>query len=68
MKKRDIGQEILEGIKAIKKGKGKKLYKSTNSSLKEALEIKEDVSLSLLAEKRDKTFSRVKALRHEEVW
>lgn len=31
MKKREIGHEILEGIKAIKKGNDKKLFKSINS-------------------------------------
>jgi len=36
--------------------------------VKEALEIEEDVSLSLFAEKREKTFNRATALKHNEVW
>lgn len=36
--------------------------------MKEALEIEEDIVLSTLAEKRERTFSRTKALNHDEVW
>ncbi len=36
--------------------------------VKEALEIEEDIALSKLAEIREKTFSRKKALKHDEVW
>jgi hypothetical protein len=36
--------------------------------VKEAMEIEEDIALSQLAEIREKTFSRKKALKHDEVW
>lgn len=36
--------------------------------VKEALEVEEDIALSQLAETREKTFSRKKALKHDEVW
>jgi len=36
--------------------------------VKEALEIEEDISLSAVAEKREKTFKRESSLKHEEVW
>jgi hypothetical protein len=36
--------------------------------VREALEIKEDIALSIIAEKRAKTFRKSKALKHSEVW
>lgn len=36
--------------------------------VKEALEIEEDIALSAFAEKREKTFTKSKALKHHEVW
>jgi len=36
--------------------------------IKEALELREDVVLAKFAEKREKTFSKSKALSHKEVW
>ncbi|MGR3218510.1 MAG: toxin-antitoxin system, antitoxin component [Candidatus Anammoxibacter sp.] len=36
--------------------------------VKEALELEEDIALSGFAEEREKTFSKTKALKHNEVW
>lgn len=36
--------------------------------IKEALELREDVALAKIAEKREKTFNKAKALSHKEVW
>lgn len=36
--------------------------------VREALELEEDIELAKFAEKREKTFKRVKALRHKDVW
>ncbi|MBN1253706.1 MAG: toxin-antitoxin system, antitoxin component [Deltaproteobacteria bacterium] len=36
--------------------------------VKEALEVEEDVALSVFAEERDKTLSKAAALKHDEVW
>ena len=36
--------------------------------LKEAMEIHENIYLSALAERREKTFDITSALTHEEVW
>jgi hypothetical protein len=36
--------------------------------VREALEIEEDVALSQLAARREKTFKRSRALTHREVW
>ena len=36
--------------------------------IKEALELREDVTLAKFAEKRKKTFNKSKALSHKEVW
>lgn len=36
--------------------------------IREALELREDAALAAFAEKREKTFSMAKALKHSEVW
>jgi len=36
--------------------------------IREALELREDVSLAALAEERDSTFDRKKSLSHTQVW
>lgn len=43
MKKRDIGQEILEGVKAIKEGKGRRFKVELPSDVKK---IREGLNLS----------------------
>ena len=43
MKKRDIGQEILEGVKAIKEGKGRRIKVELSSDVKK---IRERLHLS----------------------
>jgi len=36
--------------------------------VREALEMEEDIALAQFADSRDKTFSRKKSLKHDEVW
>lgn len=36
--------------------------------IREALELREDVSLAALAEERDRTYDRKKSLSHRQVW
>lgn len=36
--------------------------------VKEALEVEEDIALSIFAEEREKTFGKATALKHNEVW
>ena len=36
--------------------------------MREALEIEEDIALSTFAKKRERTFNKTKALKHNEVW
>lgn len=36
--------------------------------IREALELREDVTLAVWATQREKTFSRKQALSHEETW
>ena len=36
--------------------------------IREALELREDVALAALADKRIKTFNKKSALSHEDVW
>jgi len=36
--------------------------------VREALEIEEDMALSAFAENRERTFTKTKTLKHNEVW
>jgi metal-responsive CopG/Arc/MetJ family transcriptional regulator len=36
--------------------------------VKEALESEEDISLSVIAEERDRTFNKKNSLKHDDVW
>ncbi len=36
--------------------------------VKEAVELQEDIALSIFAEERDKSFRKKAALKHNEVW
>ncbi|MDI6753037.1 MAG: antitoxin, RHH family protein [Thermodesulfobacteriota bacterium] len=36
--------------------------------VREALEIEEDMALSAFAENRERTFTKIKTLKHNEVW
>ncbi|MBI4654618.1 MAG: hypothetical protein HY752_06445 [Nitrospirae bacterium] len=42
--------------------------KKLHSLIKEALKLEEDITLSAFAKKREKIFSRTKALKHDDVW
>ncbi|MCK5093579.1 MAG: antitoxin, RHH family protein [Spirochaetes bacterium] len=63
-----LEKSIYSIIETLAKEKGVSISMVTRESIKEALEINEDVLLAAFAEEREKTFKKQKSLTHEEVW
>ncbi len=55
-------------IKDLSEAEDISMSSAMRDLIKEALELREDVALAKFAEKREKTFNKVKALSHKEVW
>lgn len=63
-----LEKPLYNSVHDLAQKDGVSLSLKVRDLIKEALEIKEDVALSIFAEKREKTFSKSKALKHDEVW
>ncbi|HCC69512.1 MAG TPA: hypothetical protein DEP99_06490 [Nitrospiraceae bacterium] len=63
-----LEKPLFNSIEYLAKRDGVSLSLKVRDLVKEALEIEEDIALSILAEKRERTFSKAKALKHDEVW
>jgi metal-responsive CopG/Arc/MetJ family transcriptional regulator len=63
-----LEQPLYNTIERLAAREGVSLSLKVRDLVKEALEIEEDIALAAFAEKRDKTFSKSKALKHHEVW
>lgn len=63
-----LEKPLYKSVEFLAKKDGISLSLKVRDLIKEALEIEEDIALSLFAEKREKTFSRATALKHNEVW
>lgn len=59
---------LFINIEHLAKRDGVSLSLKVRDLVKEALEIEEDITLSVFAEKRERTFHKAKALKHSEVW
>lgn len=59
---------LYRSVQHLAEKEGVSLSLKVRDLIKEALELEEDIALSGLAEKREKTFSKAKALKHSEVW
>ncbi|MBA3060303.1 MAG: toxin-antitoxin system, antitoxin component [Nitrospirae bacterium] len=63
-----LEKPLFVGIEHLAKRDGVSLSLKVRDLVKEALEIEEDIALTQFAEKRGKSFSKTKALKHSEVW
>lgn len=64
---------VLEGglysaVSDLAKQEGISKSMAIRDLVKEAMELREDVALTVLAEERELTFNQDTALSHEEVW
>ena len=63
-----LEKPLYHTIEQLANREGISLSSKVRDLVKEALEIEEDIVLSTFAEKRERTFSKTKALKHREVW
>jgi hypothetical protein len=63
-----LEKPLYNTIEWLAKREGVSLSLKVRDLVKEALEIEEDVALSAFAEKRERTFTKSKALKPDEVW
>lgn len=63
-----LEKPIYKSVRHLAEKDGVSLSLKARDLIKEALELEEDIALFLFAEKREKSFSRTKALKHTEVW
>ena len=63
-----LERPLYNNVERLAERDGVSLSLKVRELVKEALEIEEDFGLSQLGETREKSFSRKKALKHNEVW
>ncbi len=63
-----LEKPLYDNIERLAKKDGVSLSLKVRDLVKEALEIQEDIALSSFAGKRERTFRKKKALKHNEVW
>ncbi len=63
-----LEKPLYDDVERIAGRDGVSLSLKVRDLVKQALEIEEDIALSHVAETREKSFSRKKALKHDEVW
>jgi metal-responsive CopG/Arc/MetJ family transcriptional regulator len=63
-----LEKPLYKAVEELADREGISLSHKARDLIREALELEEDRALTVLAEKREKTFSRKKALKHHEVW
>ena len=63
-----LEKPLYHAIEQLASRDGVSLSLKIRDLVKEALQIEEDRALSAFAEKRERTFTRAKALKHHEVW
>lgn len=63
-----LEKPLYQNVERIARKDGVSLSLKVRDLVKEALEMEEDIALASIAEKREETFTRKKALTHTEVW
>jgi len=63
-----LEKSLYHTIERLANRDGVSLSLKVRDLVKEALEIEEDIALSAFAEKRERTLTKSKALKHHEVW
>ena len=63
-----LERPLYEALARLARREGSSLSLKARDLLREALEAHEDLALSRIAEERERTFDRARALSHREVW
>jgi metal-responsive CopG/Arc/MetJ family transcriptional regulator len=63
-----LEKPLYEAVDRIAKEEGVSLSTAVRDLVKDAIEIREDIDLARLAETREKSLRRPRALTHKDVW
>ena len=63
-----LERPLFHTVEKLARRDGLSLSLKVRDLIREALEIEEDIALGEFAEKREKTFRKSSAARHDEVW
>ena len=63
-----LEKPLYEAVDQLAKEEGISLSMAVRDLVKEAIQIREDIDLGRLAESREKTLRRTRALTHKSVW
>jgi transcriptional antiterminator Rof (Rho-off) len=63
-----LERPLYEALRRLARREGASLSLKARDLLREALEQYEDIALARIAEDRERTFDRTRALSHKEVW
>jgi metal-responsive CopG/Arc/MetJ family transcriptional regulator len=63
-----LEKPLYQAIERLANRDGISLSLKVRDLVREALEIEEDIALAGIAEARERTLAKAKALRHDEVW
>jgi metal-responsive CopG/Arc/MetJ family transcriptional regulator len=63
-----LEKPLYEAVDHLAKEEGVSLSAVVRDLVKEAIEIREDIDLGRVAEAREKSLSRSRALSHKDIW
>jgi metal-responsive CopG/Arc/MetJ family transcriptional regulator len=63
-----LEKPLYEAVNHLAKEEGVSLSTAVRDLVREAIEIREDVDLARIAEAREKTLKRSRALSHKNLW
>lgn len=63
-----LERPLYNRVEHLAKKDGISMSLKVRDLVREALEMEEDVALSVFAEERERTFKRATALKHNDVW
>jgi hypothetical protein len=63
-----LEKPLYEAVDHLAKEEGVSLSTAVRDLVKEAIEIREDIDLGRIAETRERTLRRSRALTHKDVW
>lgn len=63
-----LEKPLYEAVDHMAKEEGVSLSTAVRDLVKEAIEIREDIDLGRIAESREKSLKRSRALAHKDIW